>query len=63
MTRRIGIISGSAMGMAAAMAAAGLLSVGEPIASPRYAHRSKPLKVRHKPDRSKKQFMLKGVRP
>jgi len=65
MTRRVGVVGGSMMGLAAAAAAAGLLTLspGEPIANPHYAHRVKPRKQRHKPDRSKKQFLLKGIRP
>lgn len=53
------------MGMAAAIAAAGMLSLapGEPTATPHYAHRDKPRKRNRKQDRSKKQYLLKGVRP
>lgn len=54
------------MGMAAAAAAAGLLTLapGAITTSPHYAHPTKPRKRRHKPaDRSKKQFLLKGIRP
>jgi hypothetical protein len=61
--RRVGIVGRSVLGLAAAAAAAGLLAPGEPIANPHYAHRTKPPKVRRKPDRSKKQFLLKGIRP
>lgn len=50
------------LGLAAAAAAAGILSVGAPI-STHYAHRTKPMKIRRKSDRSKKQYLLKGVRP
>lgn len=59
------ILAGSSMGMAAALAAAGVLSLIEP--PPRPALRAQRSQVRpriHKrSDRGKKQFLLKGIRP
>lgn len=59
------MLRGAMSGMALAAAAAAMLSPGpsEPYRPLHHSVRYKPRRVKKQADRSKKQFLLKGVRP
>ena len=64
--KSIGIVGGAGRGMMTAATAAALLAgmgISEPVRSAGVKTRQRPKRARKQADRSRKEFLLKGIRP